>query len=175
MLQWDLSLRSVVIYRIDTVLLGVLFAFICYEFPLFWKKNKFRFAVFGIALLLILLLCLGYFAFKIQDYPFFWNVICLPINALALVCFLPFFSEWKVGPQPLRKPVVLISEISYAIYLLHYSFVLYLMKYFINTAQFTLIQLHLFTLIYLVITFFLSYLMYTYFEKPMMKLKDLKF
>lgn len=175
MLQWDLSLRSVVVYRIDTVLLGVLFAYISYEFPVFWQKNKYRFALVGILVTVILLLCLGYFRFKILDFPFFWNVLCLPMNAVALVCFLPFFSEWKSGPERWKKPVEMISEISYAVYLLHYSIVLYLMKYFIDTSQFNLMQLHLFTLAYLGITFFLSYLMYTYFEKPMMKLRDIKF
>jgi peptidoglycan/LPS O-acetylase OafA/YrhL len=85
---------------------------------------------------------------------------------------LPFFSDWESGPKWLRKPVELISEISYSIYLLHYSIVLYLMKHFIDTSTFSLMQLHLFTLLYISTTLFLSYLLYQCFERPMTKLRD---
>ena len=175
MAQWDLALRSVVIYRIDTVLMGVVFGFVSCEYPEFWKKNKFNFAVIGLALIFVLLFCLGYLKLKILNFPLFWNVICLPLNTLGLICFLPLFSSWKLGPIQLRKPVEFISEISYAIYLLHYSIVLFLMKHYIDTSHFNMFQLHLFTLIYLIITIFLSYLLYNYFEKPMTRLRDVKF
>ena len=174
MLQWDVSLRSVVIYRVDTVLLGVLFGFIASEYPIFWKRQQYKFAVVGFLLIGLLLFCLGYLRLTILDFPWFWNVLCLPMNALGLVCFLPFFSEWKMAPVRYAQPVIFFSEISYAIYLLHYSIVLFLMKHFIDTTAFTMMQLHLFTIAYLAITVFLSILMYTYFEKPMMKLREIK-
>ncbi|PWA04186.1 acyltransferase family protein [Flavobacterium psychrotolerans] len=175
MAQWDLSLRSVVIYRIDTVLMGVLFGYISCEYPKFWKKYKSKFTAMGFFLIFVLLFCLGYLKLKIEGFPMFWNVLCLPLNTLALVCFLPFFSEWKLGPSGWQKPVELISEISYAIYLLHYSIVLFLLKHFIDTSHFNLMELHLFTVLYLTITISLSYLLYIYYEKPMMKLRDVKF
>jgi peptidoglycan/LPS O-acetylase OafA/YrhL len=175
MQQWDISLRSVVIYRIDTVLLGVLAGYIASEYPQFWKKQQLRFAAAGFLLTAALLFCLGYLKLKILDFPLFWNVLCLPINAVALVCFLPFFSQWKTASARYTKPIEFISEISYAVYLLHYSIVLFLLKHFINSSTFTMMQLHLLTLAYLSITFFLSYLMYMYFERPMMKLRDIKF
>jgi peptidoglycan/LPS O-acetylase OafA/YrhL len=101
-------------------------------------------------------------------------VICLPLNTVALVCFLPFFSEWKIGLSSIQKAVEHISELSYAIYLVHYSIVLYLMKHFIDTFHFSIIQLHLFAVLYLVLTISLSYVLYTFFEKPITKLRDIK-
>lgn len=172
--QWDLSLRSVVIYRVDTVLMGVFFGFVSCEYPEFWIKNKFKFASIGFFLISFLLFCLGYLKLNILHFPLFWNVFCLPLNTLGLVFFLPLFSSWELGPMQFRKPIEMISEISYAIYLLHYSIVIFLMNHFIDTSQFSMFQLHLFTLNYLIITIFLSYLLYYYFEKPMMKLRDLK-
>ncbi|MFD0778210.1 hypothetical protein ACFQZF_06750 [Flavobacterium myungsuense] len=71
MAQWDISLRSVVIYRIDTVLAGVLFGFISCEYSKFWQKEKFKFATLGFLLVFILLFCLGYLKLKIADFPFF--------------------------------------------------------------------------------------------------------
>ena len=174
MQQWDLSLRSVVIYRIDTVLLGVLAGYIAAEYPNFWQDQKYKLMAVGFMLTFILLFCLGYLRFKIIDFPLFWNVICLPLNALALVCFLPFFSGWKSAPQRLTKPIEFVSEISYSVYLLHYSIVLFLLKHNIDSSQFSIMQLHLLTIAYLSITFLLSWLMYAYFEKPMMRLRNIK-
>lgn len=175
MYQWDLSLRSVVVYRIDTVLMGVLVGYFSCDYPILWKKNKYRFAALGLFLIFILLFCLGFLKLKILDFPFFWNVLCLPLNSIALVCFLPFFSDWELGPLKWRNSVELISEISYSIYLLHYSIILFLMKHFIDTSEYKMFQLHLFSLVYLIITFTLSYLLYTYFEKPITKLRDKQF
>jgi peptidoglycan/LPS O-acetylase OafA/YrhL len=174
MQQWDIALRSVVIYRIDTVLFGVLFGCVASEHGAFWKKQKIKFAFSGFLLLLLLAMCLGFFRFKIADSPFFWNVLCLPICGLGLVCFLPLFSGWESASKKWTRPVIFISEISYCVYLLHYSIVLFLMEHFIDTSGFSLLQLHLFTIGYLTITFTLSYLMYTYFEKPMMRLRNVR-
>ena len=172
--QWDISLRSVVIYRIDTVLLGVLFGYMATEYPDFWRRNKYGFAIAGFIIIAILLFCLGYLRLKIADFPMFWNVFCLPLNALGLICFLPFFSEWKSAPKIPTKIIEFISEISYCVYLLHYSIVLFLLKHFVDTSKFSIPQLHVFTAVYLTITFTLSYLMYTYYEKPAMRLREIK-
>jgi peptidoglycan/LPS O-acetylase OafA/YrhL len=170
MLQWNLSLRSVVIYRIDTVLVGVLFGFVYCEHPLFWSKLKYVFVAVGLVVAFVLLLCMGFFKLKIEDSPLFWNVLCLPLNSIALACFLPFFSAWKSAPHCLEKPVESISKISYSVYLIHYSIVLFLMQYYIDTSRFSMLQFHLYSLAYLTITFFLSYLLFNYFEKPITKL-----
>jgi len=174
MLQWDNALRSVVIYRIDTVLFGVLFGYIASEHRHFWEKHKLTFAFTGFLVLLVLAICLGYFRLKISDSPFFWNVLCLPMCGFGLVCFLPLFSEWKSASAQWTRPVIFISKISYCVYLLHYSIVLFLMKYFIDTTGFSLLKLHFFMLGYLTITIGLGFLMYTYFEKPTMRLRNIK-
>jgi peptidoglycan/LPS O-acetylase OafA/YrhL len=66
----------------------------------------------------------------------------------------------------IQKTITFVCNISYSVYLLHYSLVLFLMKYFIDTSKFTLVQLNIFTLVYVLITVGLSYLLFTYFEKP---------
>ena len=174
MQQWDLSLRSVVIYRIDSVLIGVLFGFMYCEYPTIWAKYRRQLFAIGLAITVLLLLCLGFFKLKIHEFPMFWNVLCLPLNSVALGCFLPVFSEWTTAPKRITKPIETVSEISYSIYLIHYSIVLFLMKHFIDTSSFSIAQLHVFTVVYLTITIFLSYLLYNHFEKPMTRLRDIK-
>lgn len=171
MLQWNISLRSVAIYRIDSVFTGILAGYVYSEHYSFWRKNKNLLFLIGVFLLAVFFFVLVYLKLRIQDSPFFWNVICLPFTSISLVCFLGFFSEWITAPRYLLKPVELLSRVSYAIYLLHYSIVLFLLKYFIDTSVLNLLQLHLFTVVYFMVTIILSYLLYNYYERPITKLR----
>ncbi|HMI07297.1 MAG TPA: acyltransferase [Flavobacterium sp.] len=172
--QWNVSLRSVALYRMDSVLIGILASWIQYNYLEFWIKSAKVAAVFGLMILAMLAILVGFVKLTIQDYPFFWNILFLPSISIAAALLLPAFSEWKSGPDKFRNPIQFLGAISYSVYLLHYSFILYLMKYFIDTDTFNLWQLHVFTLAYLLITFVLSYCLYTFFEKPLMKIREQK-
>ena len=170
--QWNVSLRSVVIYRIDSILIGVLFSWIRLKYQFFWKKHKLTLLILGLILLVFMFIGVGFFRISIETQPFFWNVLYLPITSLIFALFLPVFSQWYSAPKWLMKPITFLSLISYSIYLTHYSIVLQLMKYWFDSTFFSINQLHLFTFCYLIITFFLSYLLFKYFEKPIMTLRD---
>ena len=172
MTQWNGSLKSVVWYRLDSVFCGVLFAWIYSNWLLFWKKYKTIIFIIGLLLIGFLFVCVGYFKILIANHPFFWNVIYLPLNSIAVALLLPFLSEWKLSNAWFNKPIVFISMISYSIYLLHYSIILQLMKsIFIIDSDDTL-GLTFFMTIYLLITVSLSYLLYRFFEKPIMDIRD---
>jgi len=170
--QWNLSLKEVVVYRIDSILIGIVAAWMSLNYAEFWKKNKTKFAFLGCVFIGLMYVGVGYFRILIDSYPFFWNVLYLPITSITFAFFLPFLSQWQSAPKWFSKPVTFVSLVSYSVYLLHYSIVLQLMKYFINTSQFSPMQLHGFTIGYLTLTFFLSFLLYTYFENPIMNLRD---
>lgn len=172
--KWNISLRSVALYRMDSVLIGILASWIQYNYLEFWKKSVKPALVFGLLILAMLAVFVGFIKLQIIDYPVFWNILFLPLISVAAASLLPFFSEWKQGPERLRKPIQFLGAISYSVYLLHYSFILYLMKYFIDTSAFDLWELHTFTIAYLAITFVLSTALYEYFEKPLMKIREQK-
>ncbi|ESU29263.1 acyltransferase family protein [Flavobacterium limnosediminis JC2902] len=170
--QWNLSLKEVVVYRIDSILIGVVAAWVSLNFSEFWKKHTVLFVSIGCVFIGLMYVGVGYFRILIDSYPFFWNVLYLPVTSITFVFFLPFLSQWENAPKWIVRPVTFVSLVSYSVYLLHYSIVLQLMKYFLDTPRFTMMQLHGFTFGYLVLTFFLSFLLYKYFEKPMMNLRD---
>lgn len=172
LIQWSLSLKSVVIYRIDSILIGIAFSWISIKHQDFWKKQKMNFFFLGSILIVIMFFGVGFWGILIEKYPTFWNVFYLPITSITFAFFLPVFSQWKSAPNWFLKPVTLLSLISYSVYLLHYGIVLQLMKYYIDTTSFAAYQLHIFTLVYLAVTFFLSFLLYKYFEKPIMDLRN---
>lgn len=170
--EWNLNLKSVLIYRIDAILIGVLAAWFSFNYSSIWKQFKGMFALIGFGVLFFLMFGIIPLNLTIEQNPFFWNVLYLPITSFAFAFLLPFFSEWKTHTNPVLYPVELISKISYSIYLLHYSVILQLLKVFIDTSQMSTTERHFFTLIYLTITFLLSYILYRFYEKPMMNLRD---
>lgn len=172
LMQWNVSLKDIVMYRIDAILYGVVFSWIAFNYKDFWIKNKVNFAFFGLILLLFMYVGMGSFQVTIENYPTFWNVFYLPITSITMACFLPILSEWKTTKLPFKNAIVTISLISYSFYLIHYGIVLQLMKYFIPTEGLPMYLLHLYTLAFLVISFGLSYLNFKYFEKPVMDLRD---
>lgn len=165
--DWNTSLHKVVLYRMDSVLIGVLCAVIYVEFLAIWSKFRYWTFALGTVSIALLLGCMR--QFSIDVFPFFWNVLLLPLLSVAIALTLPFFSEWKTKWVMGKAPIELMSKMSYAIYLLHYSIILFLLKQWVDTSQFSMNQLHLFTLFYFALTFALSYLMYTWFEKPISK------
>lgn len=173
---WSFTVRSVVIYRIDSVLIGVLFGYFYHNYKEFIMSKRKLFLAVGILLFLILFLCIVVFKLRLTNASWFWNILCLPIVSTAICLFIPFLLNWKSPPQAIGNGITFICNIAYSIYLLHYSVVLFLLKYFIDTKDFRLWQLNLFAILYLSITVGLSYLFYTYFEKPInqFRAKNLK-
>lgn len=170
--EWNLNLKSVLIYRIDAILIGVLAACFSFNFDSIWKKSKGVFAVIGFGILFFLMFGIIPLNLTIDQNPFFWNVMYLPITSVAFAFLLPFFSNWKTFTNSILYPIELISKISYSIYLLHYSIILQLLKVFIDTSQMSTTERHFFAFIYLTITFLLSYVLYRFYEKPIMNWRD---
>lgn len=169
--EWNVSLRSVAVYRIDAVMMGVLFAWLRYNSIARWKKYRNVLFVSGLTILGGLAALVGFVKLSILDFPFFYDVLFLPLISVASAFFLPFFAEWKTAPRWLEKPVQFLGSVSYFVYLMHYSLILFLMKHYIDTNGFTTMQLHGFTLSYLLITFTSGWLLYRYFEKPILNFR----
>ncbi|WP_284651372.1 acyltransferase family protein [Flavobacterium terrisoli] len=170
--QWNMSLKAVVIYRLDSIFIGVLCSWIYLNFKESWRKYRYIFFVIGIFLFLFQFVAIGYFGLFIETYPAFWNILYLPLVSVVVACFLPFFSEWKKEKTVIKKPIVFISIISYSMYLLHYGVVLQLLKHNIDYNAQNPIELYGFLSAYVFITLFLSYLLYRFYEKPLMDLRD---
>ena len=170
--QWNLSVKSVVLYRLDSIYIGVFASWMFNHYTKLWTRFKYVFLMLGLLLVFTLFFELARLGLLIEHHPFFWNVLYLPILSIGVALLLPVLSLWKTETSFIQKPIEFISKISYSMYLLHYSLILYLMKHFIDITSFTKAQLYLFTTLYLMIVFILSALLYRFYEKPMMDLRD---
>lgn len=170
--DWNVSLKAVVIYRLDAIFYGVLSSWIYCQYPSFWKKNKMVFLAAGIFGLLFIFFGFAKMALTAESQNAVLYTIYLPIISIAIALFLPFLSRWKTEKSLLKKPIVFISLISYSIYLLHYSVILQLLKHFMPVAEFSKTQLHIFTFAYLIVTIAFSFWFYKFYEKPIMDLRE---
>jgi peptidoglycan/LPS O-acetylase OafA/YrhL len=170
--QWNVSLKSVVLYRLDSIFIGVLCSWIYFNYNSFWQKRKKMLFVLGLTFFMFLFVGIGRLGLFIETHSMLWNVFYLPFVSITVACFLPFLSEWEVEKSHLAKPITFISIISYSIYLLHYSLVLQLMKHYFPIESQNTLLLSFFLVIYFGITITLSYFLYRFYEKPMMDLRD---
>lgn len=173
LLQWNEDLKPVVIYRLDSILYGVVASWIYCNHILLWRKYKIIFFIIGSFGVLFFNLGIAKMHLSENYINLFWNVFYLPLISISVAFLLPFLSEWKTTNYSIQKPIVFISQISYAIYLLHYSVILQLMKHFIPTENFSNFQLHIYTVIYLTLTLLWSSLLYFFYERPLMNLREI--
>jgi peptidoglycan/LPS O-acetylase OafA/YrhL len=169
---WNLAVKSVVIYRLDSIFIGVLAGWIYENHRDFWIRTKNVWMVLGFIMLIFYTFGVGFFQLLIDRYPFFWNVVYLPLASISVAFFLPILSEWKSEKSFLYRPITFISLVSYSIYLLHYGIVLQLMKQVVDTETLPLLYATLFTIAYFGVSIILSALLYRYYEKPMMDRRE---
>jgi len=169
---WNIQLKAVVLYRIDAIYYGVLAAWVSLKFETWWRTYTFHSFLIGILLFAGLHWAIAHFSWGAETTPFLINVLYLPVCSICIACSLPFFARLKRVPIWMKTPFTFISLISYSMYLLHYSVVLQLMNYWLPPHPYNPITKVFYALCYLIIVVVLSYLLYRFYEKPMMDLRD---
>ena len=161
---YDVKIHKVIIYHLDGIAFGLLGAYIKYWFPTFWHKSR------NITFIIGLAIC---FAVPYIN----WNptdslTIIFKISLQSIGCFLllPRFETIKTAPKNLTKVVTHISLISYSMYLINLSLVSSVItsNIKINDKPTAIIWYS----IYWIAVVLFSTIIYKYFEKPMMDLRD---
>ncbi len=162
----DLYLRKIVIYRLDTIAYGLITAYLFKNYSSFIAKHK------------IILFLLGILGFSIlrfmptESFTFFRNTFSYSLEAIFIACLIPVFYYLSKPREIFNKPVVLISLISYSMYLVHLP-ILYLLRNFIPQRTFVAGNVAI-MMLYLALTILISAVVYYFWEKPMMNLRDRK-
>lgn len=162
---WNTGMRSVVLYRFDAVVLGMLMSWWQLRYAVS-KPLAESMAFSGVLLLCLVTFLIGAFGYNVAAQPFFWNLLLLPAYSLGWALLLPFFARWHKGPSRVEPVVFGLAKLSYAIYLLHYSFLLWAVKSVLPVEDYSTPQLFLLLGAYIIATLCLSYLLYRFWEKP---------
>jgi hypothetical protein len=91
--QWSFQIRSVVVYRIDSVLIGILFGYFYMNNKEFMMSKRMLFLFSGSVIFIFLAFCILVLKFKLTNASLFWNILCLPSVSLAICMFIPFFIK----------------------------------------------------------------------------------
>lgn len=161
----DVKFRKVVMTRLDAIMYGVLFAWVKFYHPELWKKIALPFFFSGIVML--------YFFMYIQaanPTGFFSKTFYFSLIGLAAAMLLPFADSVKTFRTRFGKVMTHISLISYSMYLLNLGIIAdVIRKHFEPTTPFGGLLTYS---IYWILVFGLSTLLYKYFEKPVMDVRN---
>ena len=158
---FDITFKKVVLMRLDSIAFGLLFAWLHVYHSSVLMKFKYHF-------LFICILILSYQrTIDLDVTSKFAQVVYLTLSPMALSLSIPFFYSIQLNKNMFTKVVTLISKISYSMYLINLALVIEIIHINFNATN-GIIQ-------YLSAWFFIisaSYLLYTFFEKPLMNIRD---
>jgi peptidoglycan/LPS O-acetylase OafA/YrhL len=155
---------KVVIYRLDGIAFGLLAAFIKFFHPNFWFKWRNLSFVIGIVLCYTIL----YSEWLPNDFS--TKVYKITFQSLGCFLLLPKFDSMKSAPILLRKIITHISLISYSMYLINLALVAEVIQ--TNFPPNGPLSAWMLYFIYWFIVITASTLIYKYFEKPIMDLRE---
>ena len=168
---WNLNIKSIVIYRIDAIVIGFIVAWLHYYYTSFLKKYSVYCFIVALHLFLLQFVIFNVFGFDIITKPLYFRVLYFTFSAVTFALGLPAFIYWNSSNAIATAIVTCISNISYSMYLLHYSIITVFIKKVITIYQWTIPNFAL-VLLYVFTTFICSYLLYRFYEKPIMKLRE---
>ncbi len=163
---WDVTFRKVVLMRLDTIIYGVLAAFVKFYHSAFWQRAAIPACILGI----VIIVATELLPKSSNDFftkTFYFN--CTSIGAMLL---LPFADSVKHFNSFFGKVMTHISLISYSMYLINLALVASVItKNFPVTDP---VDGFIKYPLYWIIVIIGSTLLYFGFEKPILSLRDRK-
>lgn len=173
--QWDNLFRKQVITRLDSIMFGLLGAWVFFYFKSFWIKNKWPFLGIGV-LLMALHKSLIYFRLDLGlSYNVYFCVWSFSLISFATLMCIPFLSEIRTGSGRTFRFISRISLISYSMYLVNLTLVQELILramykvWPLNQTEFTPLAYFALTWVFTILN---SIVLYKYFEVPSTKLRE---
>ena len=171
-ITWDLSFRKQVSTRLDSLMFGVIGAFVHRNYYKLWDKYKVLLFIIGI----IIFISLKYNLFQLEKYGLFYCVFSFSLISIATLFLIPFLVSIKNGKGFLYKSLTYISLISYSMYLINLTIVQF---WILGNIEWSLLSdfngylyLSVRYALYWVLTIVISIIIYKFFEIPLMNLRD---
>jgi peptidoglycan/LPS O-acetylase OafA/YrhL len=180
--EWDSNVRMVVSTRLDSIMYGVLAAFIKFYYPNRWQNKSF-FPYLNLLGILCLIFTHYTYLTSINDGAFFFmNTFYFSISGIGVLLLLPQIDAIKNPPRNkslnfIGKIVTHISLISYSLYLTHGYLILgHLIRYKNQFGNKYLLNLPIIGILmficYISITIVISTILYYSIEKTFMNMRS---
>jgi peptidoglycan/LPS O-acetylase OafA/YrhL len=163
---YDQTFRKVVISRLDSIAYGLFAAWFFYYFNDYWKKFKIICLILGIGLIIFIV------NHESPNATIYKQLVFFTITPFSAMLLLPFAQSISSAKGLIPRSIAHISKISYSMYLINLSVVAEVIRdNFAPTGQIDGILKYL---LYWIIVIAGSTVLFTYFEKPVMNLRDRK-
>lgn len=164
--DWDNTFRKIVVMRLDSIAYGLLASWILYYYNDYWVKLNKLFLALGICLIAFILW------YRPGNDTFYRQVAFLSLVPISVMFFLPFAHSIKAGKGIVANCITHLSKISYSMYLINLALVAEVIRdKFTPITENAAIRYYVF---YWVIVISVSTILYRYFEKPIMDLRNKK-
>ena len=161
---YENTFKKLVVTRLDAIMYGVLFAWISHYFPNLWSRYS-EVAFFGG----LILMCLVLIPEKDPN-SFYAKTFYFSVTGLSAALLLPFAARPRLSKGVTGKIITHISLISYSMYLINLGLAAQLID--ANADLSSPAKVLVWYFIYWIAVAFFSTLLYKYFEKPVMDLRD---
>lgn len=123
-IAWDSHIRRVVFSRLDSIMYGVLGAFLKFYYPKLWEKKSLFIYMNLIGIICLFITHYAYLAAINSHTNIFMNTLYFSISGIGVMFLLPQINSLKIPPQSgitgiIGKIITHISLISYSLYLTH--------------------------------------------------------
>lgn len=172
--NWSSSFRKVVVYRMDSIYYGFLAVYCVRTYTDFVQKNKKILLLIGLILFIGLHMFMYTFSILPETYLWFYIFVYLQAIGVLLLVMFPYVLNLK-GKLYIKRIIEFVSTRSYGMYLVNYSLILLNLQLFLDINEFGIWLKGGITILFLLVTFIASNILYVYFEKPILKYRDRKF
>ncbi|TWP28541.1 acyltransferase [Apibacter muscae] len=174
-----INVRYTIFGRSDSIMFGILGAYLLYYKTYFWNNYKNIFLFLGI------FLSAFYYLFPISN-NFYSLTLSFTITSLSVLFMLPFFYNIKRGRGIFYRMITFISLISYSLYLVNMQISKFI-RFIVDNKADNFIEFYhinisnnyawsiLFAICFIsfwVLTFLISIVLYKYIEVPFMRYRD---
>lgn len=164
---WDVTFRKTILCRLDSIGYGLLISWTYYYYSKYWLRYKFQSFTLGAILLVFILNT------NLASNPIYKQIIYFSIIPISVMLCVPLAHSYKRSKGVIAIAIQHISKISYSMYLINLALVAEVIRdNFTPEGGIDGIMKYL---IYWTIVIGVSTLMYKFYEKPMMDLRDKKF
>ena len=170
--------RNVVLFRLDSVMFGVLAAAVQKRFYSFLKSRKNILLLIG-CIIFVFRFVIVTFAIRMNLY---FSVLLFTIEPFAIFLCIPFFADWQIDFRKyfFSKTITIISVVSYSAYLLNKTtiqnviIIEFLQRTHLDKVSWVYLTIPVY-FAYWIIVVMLSVSLHLLIEKPVMQWRDRKF
>lgn len=176
LVQWDDHFRKQVVTRLDSLIFGLLGAWLHYYCGNFWFRQRKPAFLIGLLLLIVYKASFVLQMLNNWDFNLYYCVFSFTLVSFAIFLLLPFLSHLRSGSGFWYRTLTLFSLVSYSMYLLHFNVVQHIaiphvMSLLPLELEGNTLDLFKFAL-YWLINIVCSILLYKFFELPTTDLRN---